>query len=915
MFKGSLFKLLSLIAIFFATTFNLQAASFKKANFEEKYIKFELPTVKNRDKVARTLTVAKVKGNDVYAYANKKQLANFEALGYNYEILTNPGDLNSKNLTMATTIEQMADWDRYPTYEVMTEMMEKMVIDYPDICKLENIGQSQQGRNLWVLKISDNVNIEENEPEFLYTGQMHGDEIVDYMMFLRLADYLLNNYGTDDLATELINNVEIWINPLSNPDGTYTDDNNDISGARRYLANNVDFNRNFPDIEDGDHPDGNAWAQETVSMINFSNEHNFVMSANSHSGAVCINYPWDTIERLHADNDWFYNVSRNYADNVHANSTGYMTDFDDGITNGYAWYSISGSRQDYMNYFQSCREITFELSQEKMLSSDELPAHWNYNKQAMMKYVQECLFGVRGIVSAADGNTVEAKITVLNHDKDNSEIYSDPDIGDYYRLLAPGTYDLEFSAEGYETVIKNDIVVTDNNTTTLNVVLPALVDNEAPEVSDLTGTTAQTGANMNISVDVYDVHQIEFVKAEYTVSGTTNTITLSEGKSGEKPSHVYTGTIPAQSSEISGTLKILTKDNQGNEGVSEIFTISWIDVMIDSFESGDFTFFDWSLEGDANWTIDQSTTPHSGSKSAKSGAIGNNQNSDIILNLNFATAGNIKFFKKVSSEPSYDKLKFYIDDTEKGVWSGEVDWSEENYALTAGEHNLKWEYSKDVSNDNGNDCAWIDDVEIIGLSSPEDTDPPIVTNFSGNTVLEGHEMQLSLEVSDASGVVSPLIGTYSIGGNSFEVEMINAKENYTFTGTIPAQASATTGTISFKVTDTAPAANNYISDSYDITWGSSGIEALIPEKTELYQNYPNPFNPATSIKFFNKIDAVVKLTVFNAKGETVAVLVDGFLKSNFHNITFNASHLNSGLYYYKLETKEKSITKKMMLIK
>ena len=90
----------------------------------------------------------------------------------------------------------------------------------------------------------------------------------------------MSNYGTNPKITNLINNIEIWINPLSNPDGTYWGGNNTVADSRRYLANDVDANRNFPDIEDGDHPDGNAWAKETMLMMDFADAHNFVMSAN-----------------------------------------------------------------------------------------------------------------------------------------------------------------------------------------------------------------------------------------------------------------------------------------------------------------------------------------------------------------------------------------------------------------------------------------------------------------------------------------------------------------------------------------------------------------------------------------------------------------------------------------------------------
>jgi len=135
----------------------------------------------------------------------------------------------------------------------------------------------------------------------------------------------------------------------------------------------VDLNRNYPDAEEGDSPDGNPTAIENLVMIDFAAERHFVMSANSHSGAELVNYPWDTWAQLSADNDWWVFVCREYADTVHANApSGYLTDYNDGITNGYAWYSISGGRQDYMNYFHSCREMTLEISSDKMPQESQI---------------------------------------------------------------------------------------------------------------------------------------------------------------------------------------------------------------------------------------------------------------------------------------------------------------------------------------------------------------------------------------------------------------------------------------------------------------------------------------------------------------------------------------------------------------
>jgi plastocyanin len=98
---------------------------------------------------------------------------------------------------------------------------------------------------------------------------------------------------------------------------------------------------------------------------------------------------------------------------------------------------------------------------------------------------------------------------------------------------------------------------------------------------------------------------------------------------------------------------------------------------------------------------------------------------------------------------------------------------------------------------------------------------------------------------------------------------------------------------------------------------SNVIEAEVnsPIKFDLAQNYPNPFNPTTKINYSVPSNGNVKLTVYNVLGQEIAVLVNGFMKLGNYTVDFNASNLNSGLYFYKLESNGSSLVKKMMLVK
>jgi hypothetical protein len=106
-------------------------------------------------------------------------------------------------------------------------------------------------------------------------------------------------------------------------------------------------------------------------------------------------------------------------------------------------------------------------------------------------------------------------------------------------------------------------------------------------------------------------------------------------------------------------------------------------------------------------------------------------------------------------------------------------------------------------------------------------------------------------------------------------------------------------------------------DSSIITPIVSGLadSEAIPVNYTLYQNYPNPFNPTTTMRYDLPESGQVSLTVFDITGRSVATVVSGVQSAGTHEITFNATQLPSGMYFYKLQTKEFTSVQKMMLIK
>ena len=437
----------------------------------EYYFTFNLNGNDDFNAIAHTISVDRIDDNTVTAYANNKEFAAFQKLGYDITLQTPPSMMFKAEMWDGNNRAEY-DWDQYPTYEAYESMMYAFGTDHPDKCEIVTLGTLPSGRKILIAHINNGSGT--GKPKFLYTSTIHGDETTGWMLMLRLIDYLLEN-PTQPECQNVLNNIDLYVGPLTNPDGTFHGGNSNVYGATRYNANGVDMNRNYADPHGSAHPDGEAYQQETLWFMELAENNNFVMGANYHGGAEVMNYPWDNTYTLHSDDAWYQLISHEYADLCHAVSSSYMTEYNNGVTNGAQWYMIGGGRQDYMNGYAQCREMTIECSDTKCPNASQMPNFWNINKNSIFAFMNQCLNGIHGTVVDAESKAPigGATITLVGHDDQYASVSTQLPGGDFHRPVKAGTYNVRITKNGYEAY-ETQVTVNDNEAITIDAQLVAL---------------------------------------------------------------------------------------------------------------------------------------------------------------------------------------------------------------------------------------------------------------------------------------------------------------------------------------------------------------------------------------------------------------------------------------------------------
>ncbi|MCB2219618.1 MAG: immune inhibitor A [Bacteroidetes bacterium] len=325
------------------------------------------------------------KGAYLISDFSESEIARIEDLGITYEILIEDVskfyvERNAGKSKKVDDYKGISEWpvpenfdfgsmSGHATYDETVAALEEMTALFPDlITQKESIGQSIEGREIWMVKISDNPNVNETEPEVLYTALHHAREPAGLMTVLYYMWYLLENYDNDPYIQTLVDNTEMYFVPVINPDGYVYNQTTNPNGGGMWRKNRrdnegtscdgVDINRNYgymwgldntgssPDPCDEDYRGTEAFSEpETQAIRNFCEEHEFVNALNYHTHGNLLLYAWGYTEEPSPDDDLFYAHSVLYTqDNNYTFGAGSST-----------IYPTNGGSDDWMYGEQSAK--------------------------------------------------------------------------------------------------------------------------------------------------------------------------------------------------------------------------------------------------------------------------------------------------------------------------------------------------------------------------------------------------------------------------------------------------------------------------------------------------------------------------------------------------------------------------------
>ena len=834
-------------------------------------------------------------------------------------------------------VEQLQEQDYFKpfhNYDEMLAEMQQIVANHPDIASLHDIGDSYNkvqgdgGYDIWAIKISDDVAVDDStEADALFMSNIHAREIITPEVTMYFMHYLIDNYGTDPYVTHLVNNREIWIIPTVNPDGheyVFTghieagigyntsdpiwwrknmEDNNN-TGAFEYGFDGVDLNRNFgfkwgynnsgssPRADDPTYRGKSAFSEPESQVIrDFVAKHHFVVSLSYHSYGKMWLYPWAYAKKNPPEPD------------------------------GSAFVALGDSCVAY-NGYEAGNYFTGTIYEVNGDTDD-----WLYGEKGVFAFSPEVGGGGRGFFP----DTTMIMPLVLEN-------------------LGPNLY-MAYAA-GEEPIVKHE----------------PLPDFDRPQESYTVNATIIKPILLTEPVALDESSFKVFYKN--SVDAPFDSLHLQPAGVQDK----YTADIPGDSSDGVIYYYVQASDDSGRTGTSPRGAPAAVDsfqIVPDSvppeiaYQPVEFTPLSDSLVisakvtdkvGVAKVTLHVNynrqeyqipmTADGDDTFTARLDTLGLSEGDSLQYRI-FAVDGSQNKNTSVAPESGWYFLGIY-----KSILSYDF---EDDSTLTA-KPGSDWEWGKPSS---GPDSAhsgqklWATRLSGNYSNSSNSTldVPPMElvggienvafsfwhwysTEFSRGSIWDGGNVKLSV-VGVPFNVIAPesgydgVIDNYNpvLGGEpgfggppdgtpGWREEIFDLSQYIGHTVQIRFQ---------FGSDDNTTAPGWYIDDLGFLVFPTidtkvSQTPVSLPGRFQLRQNYPNPFNSETFIRFELPEKQHVRLSVYNSLGQIIKVLVEQNKSAGRYVVKWDGKNragvpVVSGLYFYRMETKDMDVVRKMLYLR
>ena len=340
----------------------------------------------------------------------------------------------------------------FHTYAQLRDTMAIIAQNHPDICRLDTIGHSANGNLMLAMKITDSVNVMRGKPRICFDCSIHGNENNGCEIGLYAIIQLVSGYGVDPDITRWVNEREIWIIPMTNPDG--------LISRNRENGHGYDCNRNYgmawgPDENGGTGPFSEP---EVQSLYHLAEHHPMEAWSQYHTGATVAMWCWGYTTKAAMDS-----IVTDYE----------MTRY--GQISGLSYgqisrvlYSVSGGSTDWYQGALGALGYAVEVCDGQPSPPSEIDTINHANWSAMKEQIERVMWGIRGrVLDSVSGAPVDARVTV---NPPNWFTYTDS-MGYYDKNVHAGTYAVTVEANGYRTKTVSGVVVPADTFAVVNVSL------------------------------------------------------------------------------------------------------------------------------------------------------------------------------------------------------------------------------------------------------------------------------------------------------------------------------------------------------------------------------------------------------------------------------------------------------------